>query len=139
MTQTNEKAKALKHVRESCPELMELTRGCETQKDVYFIGIADDYGETWFVREDQIQYGQDDVFYTDGSDNSEVPIIGHTPHLEHWLRGIATRRQCAVVTDADEGTALFEPYRGTTFPYNLSKDGNNQSPEFYQAYNEITS
>ena len=63
----------------------------------------------------------------------KLNIIGHTPHLEHWLRGIE---------EAKVNSFWFETQKGglegfVYHIYNLTKDGENQSEEFYKAYCEI--
>ncbi|MEX0281433.1 MAG: hypothetical protein AB3N13_09635 [Arenibacterium sp.] len=59
-------------------------------------------------------------------------VVGHTPHLEHWLRGI----DGGIETHLDEG--VFEILMFSKWvKYDLTKDGENQSEEFYKAYCEI--
>ena len=131
MTQTNEKAKALKHVREVCPELMEFKKGCEIvakQNGITYWYKGEDhngvhwYQSSWAIHCNDLRNNAEDNGFIKGK------IIGHTPHLEHWLLSI--------------NPSLYngEQCRKSIIDcYNLTKDGNNQSPEFYQAYNRITS
>lgn len=124
MTQTNEKAKALKHVREVCPELKELR-------------------PVWCCKYNSYNPKEQ----CDDCISQHELFIGHTPHLEHWLRGIDSIR-----TGDSYGSFSYDTGNECTFKlvdddrpdvvmgyYNLTKDGDNQSPEFYQAYNKITS
>ena len=145
MTQTNEKAKALKHVREVCGLKIPTALPLPVRLDGYTGGYI------WGKENEMIADFDDGVNVGDGFrirgwgriQNEELmkenmQFIADSinayasPHLEHWLRGIG----------GEHG------YWGKNHPptnltwkilevYNLSKDGNNQSPEFYQAYNEI--
>ena len=148
-----EKQKALQHVRGVCKELMELSEGCVV--NVYTRGWVDsetgndsnENSDVTINSDGEMIYSGDEYdiedvkygFYEEGSDEELCfKIIGHTPHLEHWLRGIEGAYDLmndvapyAELHDfSDEGES-----RATK--YNLTKDGNNQSEEFYKAYNEI--
>jgi len=136
----NYKQKALDHVRNVCPELMELGRGC-------VIELHHDIGREVIDREYPILDNKitDGPYYncidSDRKVNRKVikKIIGHTPHLEHWLRGIESawgdldnvclrHERLSICINFDDDHWL---------DYNLTKDGENQSEEFYQAYCEI--
>lgn len=140
------KEKALAHVRSVCPELMELSFGCEVhitgedrEHDAkfvyrYWISVHGEEREDC-VYKPKFQFG-DDMVIRDSEDPT-VEIIGHTPHLEHWLRGIdANSTDPSWVISVSSNLMRIE-YRDVAGIYNLSADGENQSEEFYQAYCEI--
>ena len=62
-----------------------------------------------------------------------------TVHLEHWLRGVCKKWRldlCEVIAQHSKAEADFSLlFRH----YNLTKDGENQSPEFYKSYCDICS
>lgn len=80
------KDRALAHVRKMCPELMKLSKGCILQhKDFGGVGCVlhrydPDKRIVWFTHPAYISLKK----YLFDS----VKIIGHTPHLEHWLRSL---------------------------------------------------
>jgi hypothetical protein len=129
----NEKQKALEHVRSVCPELMELSQGCRLYKGrrAVVVDTTDD-GEHikayYEGAEVENALFSKQHFYDEGGQ-----IIGHTPHLEHWLRGINHAYGVRPPVELHLGILLI----GSRLEYNLTKDGNNQDESFYKAYNQI--
>lgn len=129
----NYKELALNHVRDVCPELRELSFGCRVmpidikEKEHYYAvkkWSSNDSLDTYCVEDDQ-NYNLYDEEYI---------LIGHTPHLEHWLRGMKNTEVEVTVWPDDCVTLELGM---TCCKYNLTKDGENQSEEFYKAYCEI--
>lgn len=112
------KNKALDHVRSVCPELTEAVN--EPAKK-----IVTDYGH--------------------GTLHEESPARCYfkynTPHLEHWLRGLHQGAETTSLYLAEGLLQIIIGERDNDFAfrldYNLTKDGENQSEEFYKAYCEI--
>lgn len=145
----NYKQKALDHVRSVCPELMELSFGCR---------IVWKY-EHALNAVSRVKRGKDAVVMADLQvsglliriENNlslrtvnphDCRIIGHTPHLEHWLRGV---RKVAVDNYEQYEIKLFfnsawelrlTTPKGT-INIDLTKDGENQDSSFYKTYCEI--
>jgi len=144
MTKPNYKQKALDHVRSVCSELMELSFGCRFHDSLKNQGTVTHV--TDFVSKKlpyDIHFVMDDN-KTDSEEaasewfEEEITIIGHTPHLEHWLRGIQG--------DDEDTIFIFDDVRvdsnGIYFPkynlfWNTVRDGENQSEEFYKSYCQI--
>ena len=138
----NYKQKALDHVRIVCPELMELSRGCcvECEPNLQHPKYVTATGKN--------SEGEEYIDITPGSvinrlykkkkfaHDKTYKIIGHTPHLEHWLRGIGTVSPKPSV-DLWSIELEINSDRKDNCLYNLTKDGENQSDEFYKAYCEI--
>jgi len=131
-----EKEKALTHVRSVCPELMKLSFGCEIKCK---------------MRDDDPHIVHADVLDTDewkgwvyvyncslGAEkihpNNVYQINGHTPHIEHWLRGM--EGEIAFLPVVKAKLRFYAAGKDVVF-YDLTKDGDEQSEEFYQAYNDI--
>lgn len=126
----NYKQKALEHVRSVCPELMELSFGCilideNDGKQYTYVNGGDHHTEdAWMMLLDSKSLICSDENL--GFD-AELEIIGHTPHLEHWLRGIkATAHKDWL---GEVWNSILWPQR-----YDLTKDGENQSEDFYKTY-----
>ena len=126
------KDKALAHVRSICPELMELSFGCEVERGIGLpkqkATVIQKSGVGWMLW----LHGSE-ICHAEHTD--KLNIIGHTPHLEHWLRGLnsSTDSYCHSIFDNGELTLSGKPVT----VYDLTKDGENQSEEFYKAYCEI--
>ncbi len=139
------KEKALAHVRSVCPELMELSLGCAFINPERVTEFDD--GQDWIVRSlatwnHDINKSENDDLYEGliggETDIIDCEIIGHTPHLEHWLRGIGKRRSFELSSTGDEMLVVIDWTAPTTrVLYDLTKPGDEQSEEFYQAYNQI--
>ena len=156
MTQTDEKAKALKHVREVCPELMEnIKRKSVIEKMVdRFLGwnipadkVYPDGGFSFKQIENHQPSGTnifdatvaEEMFRYATENEVGEPIIGHTPHLEHWMIAIAKKTHFMTHTLESNIIAIMGTHSKDCARYDTTKEGDNQSPEFYQAYNNITS
>lgn len=130
------KQKALDHVKNVCPELMELSFGCwvestnfeERYKYTKKVGRVDKDTDIVIYAEDG---NHDDMEHFR---NGNMRIIGHTPHLEHWLRGINPTSPVRVPVELHADNTMVI---GSRVLYDLTKDGENQSEEFYKAYCEI--
>jgi hypothetical protein len=132
---TDYKTKALDHVRSVCPELMELSFGCKIEWDKEIGVISGFFYNRWYAtfseRNLPPQVFQEETL-------EKIKIIGYTPHLEHWLRGIDPIRDEANIS-ANGKFYISQTESGKTNwgVYDLTKDGENQSEEFYKAYCEI--
>lgn len=157
----NYKQKALDHVRSVCPELMEFKRGCEVVADQngihYWYKGEDHQGNHWYQSSWAIHCND---LRNNPEENGLIKgkIIGHTPHLEHWLRGIELNGNSSYENIQSDGEVLlieipngkkesFQEklgdgqydsgvnYLWSKMEYNLTKD--EQSEDFYKAYCEI--
>ena len=121
----NYKQKALDHVRSVCPELNEPAYD-KVQTIVDDLTDRKGLKQEWWGIDEQIR---DEIIDEWGK------IIGHTPHLEHWLRGMGSGWAVNGVGQMlNDG---FDEWGLCGFEYNLTKDGENQSEEYYKAYCEI--
>jgi hypothetical protein len=136
-----QKEKALAHVRSVCPELMELRNGCTLHIQMELVRIV-------LTTKDGTFYCDDGKFWTREmlEQNRLIKIIGHTPQLQHWLMGITSAEWIDLKNDRNPDGSKERLYVqcekkeiGWNFGiyYDLTKDGDNQSEEFYQAYNQI--
>lgn len=135
----NYKELALTHVRDVCSELRKLSFGCW----VRYFGVEErvvkehpDKVDFWRF-ESSAPYCDLDV---SPNDASGFKIIGHTPHLEHWLRGMGIDEATDVYVHSEMETLSVvqqQTPRNLVAGYDLTKDGENQSEEFYKAYCEI--
>ena len=135
------KTKALEAVRRVCPELMELSWGCR-------VTLREPIGNAGIIYNTKVIDCVGDIVYLDAAeiiekkDKSDVKIIGHTPHFEHWLRLIRSKRSNASYRHDQINKELFWIGRSgheNEFTYNLTKNGDDQSPEFYKAICELCS
>lgn len=97
MTQTNEKAKALKHVREVC-------------------GLC----------------------HNDGWDEGDECYPAHLENFIYAIHQADLANTTNIIIECG-GAIYTKDERVIMCNYDTTKDGDNQSPEFYQAYNKITS
>jgi len=118
------KERALSHVKTLCPELMELSKGCDVYSNLnpdkgIFVGGVVWLNETEGTLEDW---------------HDDMKIIGHTPHLEHWLRTLGMRvgRLCAM----KDGEIAIEMISVKDIVFNLTT-GQPATEEDYKAYCEI--
>lgn len=148
----NYKQKALDHVRSVCPELMELSFGCWVYSEwrnsrVRHFVLHADYDRRWGRANDKYVWIAEARWGKKPNGGStkkvladDVTIIGHTPHLDHWLRGVGIDETTDVYVNSELET-LSVVKQSTPLnlvaQYNLTKDGENQSEEFYKAYCEI--
>ena len=117
----NEKAKALKHVREVCPELMELNPNCLVEVEHFATG------ENMIVR---YSFAEEEGYDVE-------KIIGHTPHLEHWHRAIPWDKHDFYYTLSG---ALCDRSRDNLVVMMFNTEtGQPATEKDYQAYNKITS
>ena len=105
-----------KAIREACPELMELTRGCEVQhkgtKRTWKYCKPHGWDEgVFFVLTDQFQ-PQEVV-------SKEWAIIGHPIQLQHVLRAIHVNGQSICGID-QEGNIEYDIDEHLSEPYNLT-------------------
>lgn len=149
-TNIDYKQKALDHVRSVCPELKppeHLSMPVRWDGHSYYWGedmtmIADIdavyEGEGFRLRgwghlQDETKY-QENAKFIERAINNAV-----TPHLEHWLRGMGSRY--AISGEGDVCLWKYDLIKRWELVqsdfYNLTKDGENQSEEFYKAYCEI--
>jgi hypothetical protein len=146
----NYKQKALDHVRSVCEELMELSFGCEVQKGINSYYIVD-YDTDLLGKDCRYWLRQEDNGYRincrTADEMKSYKVIGHTPHLEDWLRGIKDAEKDSdydwwgITVDGD--FIKIDEYNPngslstTKVTYNLTKDGENQDGSFYEAYCSI--
>lgn len=83
--------KLLAAIQKACPELMELTFGCElksTDKNYrrYYTGASPEEGQVFFSEIDEVG-SEDDYFYLDGEVDTK-DILGHEPQLADVLRSV---------------------------------------------------
>ena len=124
----NYKQKALDHVRSVCPELMDLSFGCwvaiEARPDPLLLQVVEPYRnreQAWLMT--------DHMVWHEGYEKDQ--IIGHTPHLEHWLRALDKRgipyryTNCGVVYwDSDRDPIIFH----------FNDEGQPESEEDYRKF-----
>lgn len=150
------KQKALDHVRSVCPELMELSFGCNlvTNGRPYEVIVSSQYEPERIGRRLNregriaVQVNAEPFGFPSVTQERFIDcikddeIIGHTPHLEHWLRTLD-----GLTGDYDNDGHRFQfydpewpeaPDATIILTYDLTKDGENQDEEFYRSYCEIT-
>ena len=111
------KQTALDAVRAHCPELMELSFGCEIEHIYWYKTEADkkkgniDWMQTGHHEDGQrgvvvkdlrdsdhlpmwVDYGDQLEFQIDAEDIVSFDIIGHQPQLQHWLRLLEPAISC---------------------------------------------
>lgn len=141
------KDRALAHVRKVCSELMELSFGCAVKvKNKSFPNgyLTHIYGLESVHATDNIKAGRYITSDFGAIEEGTYKIIGHTPHLEHWLRGIDKVHKefgdplYSISSDGElcGFNYLLHVDEGVC-EYDLTKDGNSQSEDFYKAYCEI--
>lgn len=126
----NYKQKALDHVRSVCPELKGgLEFGCKVRvfgKELTFVHLISHENGThtpyYIAPNGSLHNGT----YTH-EEMQSITIIGHTPHLEHWLRGIKGYVFEGNIISVFRQVVETDEVIKTDIPYNLTKDGENQS------------
>lgn len=135
----NYKQKALDHVRSVCPELMELSEGCifEYNYDYWHVNMvrrgdgtvfafspSGDIHDIGYVNEkDKWQYKYQHFtkeWFEDEKD--EIKIIGHTPHLEDFIRVVRLHHKNR------SGDIDVMDY------YDVGNDGEHQPDGFYRVF-----
>lgn len=101
------KSKALELVRAACPELMELSFGCQVKiKTADWYGMAvtheNERGNVWFL--------QDGRRTATSVPSYNLEIIGHKPQLQHWLRLLGK------INTAYEHNGHWHTYALTVYP-----------------------
>ena len=107
------KEKAIAHVREVCTELVEAINEPPTK-------IVKNYGHGSLIEEKP----------------ARCYFKHHTPNLQHFLRGMEKTGDWDCHCKIEDGIIkLFAS--STIITYNLTLDGNNQDPTFYDEYVSI--
>lgn len=130
-----------KKIREACPELMEMSFGCEVKHGAYTVKVlsAKAFGRTVNGKEKSTFAS---VIASDGERvvgfvlEDKETIIGHPIHLEHVLRAVGTGRRVRIdINIIDDCIGL---YNGTAeSKYNLTLPPSKQSPELINFIHEI--
>jgi hypothetical protein len=143
---STEKEKALAHLRSVCPELMELSFGCEVvllreeyskNKAKVFVTHKREIKDRDTIVElcEAYSNGTSNLFY---EDKSNLKIIGHTPHPHHWLKGLWESSGTWMLKPVHEGFEFVDMHNfgKKSFKNHYIRYGD--TDEFYQAYNQIT-
>jgi len=136
-----QKEKALAHVRSVCPELLRLTVGClvevrllpNPEKTLHKL-VADFDGD--FKKNGLPRANTHFEVYEFGGLGGDcmTKIIGHTPHLEHWLNAMNLPPNTKIENYTEN---RFGVWNGEVRIYFNRTTGQPATEEDYQKYNQI--